>query len=150
MTFFTFVKIIFRRFFWYILIFCVILFAIIAGFFYKHPAYYLSPDVLAESEGKTLAKKVGEIVFLPQDEVPTVAKVSNPSLLKEQAFFIDAKIGDVVLIYTNAKKAILYDPTANKIVNMSTLNIGGINKPEETNIDLNTKNKKATSKDTQF
>ena len=145
MTFLTFLKIIFRRFFWYILIFCFIFLAIIIGFFYKHPSYYFSPDVIAESEGKTLAKKVGELVFLPQDEVPTVAKVSNPSLLKEQAFFNDAKVGDVVLIYTNAKKAILYDPVANKIVNMSTLSMGSIKKNDDPQIDLNKKDKKIYS-----
>jgi hypothetical protein len=141
MTFFTFIKIIFRRFFWYILIICIILLAVVVGFLYKHPAYYSSPDTIAESEGRTLVKRVGELAFLPPDEVPTVAKVSNPSLLREQAFFVDAKTGDVVLIYTNAKKAILYDPTANKIVNMSTLNIGSLNKAPETT---------TTNTDTQF
>ena len=29
-----------------------------------------------------------------------------------------------MIIYTNAKRAILYDPTANKIVEMAPLNIG--------------------------
>ncbi len=150
MTFFTFLKIIFRRFFWHILIFFVVVLAlIIAGYFFRGSIYYLNNDIVANSEGKELAKKVGELVFLPQDEVPTVAKVSNPDLLKDQAFFADAKVGDVVLIYTNAKKAVLYDPVANKIVNMSS--IGGLSKVEEPQINLNQNNKTIdSSKENQF
>ena len=68
------------------------------------------------------------MIVLPEDEIPTVATVSDPEKLKEQPFFSDAKKGDKVLIYANAKKAILYDPMANKIVTVAPINIG----PEDT------------------
>ena len=76
------------------------------------------------SEVQSIVNKVGKLMYLPTDEIPTVATVSDPSALKDQAFFVDAKVGDKVLIYTNAKKAILYDPRVNKIVTIAPLNIG--------------------------
>jgi hypothetical protein len=67
---------------------------------------------------------VGLLIVLPKNETPTIATVSDPSVLKNQAFFVDAKKGDKVLIYTNAKKAILYDPVIKKIINVAPVNTG--------------------------
>jgi hypothetical protein len=68
--------------------------------------------------------KVGQLMVLPSNESPTVATVVDPSLLSSQPFFANAKKGDVVLIYTSAKMAVLYDPTMNKIVNVAPITIG--------------------------
>jgi hypothetical protein len=67
---------------------------------------------------------VGKLIVLPTDEQPTLATVVDPSKLKNQPFFAQAQKGDQVLIYTNARKAILYSPTANKIVEVAPLIIG--------------------------
>lgn len=85
------------------------------------------------SEAKVLAKRVGELMFLPVDELPTIATVSDPEALKNQSFFVDAKKGDKVLIYSNARKAILYDPIANKIITIAPVNLSS----QENKNDLN-------------
>ncbi len=77
-----------------------------------------------ENEANSVIKRVGQLMVLPGDEEPTVATVTDLNALKGQPFFTGAKIGDKVLIYTNAKKAILYDPVANKIVNVAPINLG--------------------------
>jgi len=82
------------------------------------------PEAAARKEADAVIKMVGQLIVLPEDERPTVATVSDPELLKDQPFFARAKKGDKVLIYTNAKKAILYDPALNKIVEVVPLNIG--------------------------
>jgi len=82
------------------------------------------PEALAEEEVAQLVAKVGELIVLPSDELPTIATVAEPEKLKDQAFFANAKTGDRVLLYTNAKKAILYDPVAHKIVEVAPINIG--------------------------
>lgn len=83
-----------------------------------------NPQQAAQQEIEAIVKRVGELIILPEGETPTVATVTDPERLKSQAFFERAKTGYKVLIYTNAKKAILYDPANHKIVEVAPLNIG--------------------------
>ena len=87
------------------------------------------PQKVAQEEAKTLVTKVGKLIVLPEGEEPTVATVTDPNLLKDQPFFANAKAGDKVLIYTNARKAILYNPEENKIVEVAPVNIGAAATP---------------------
>ncbi len=84
----------------------------------------IDPQQAAAEETASLIKTVGKLIVLPQDETPTIATVTDPEPLKEQMFFANAKAGDKVLIYTGAKKAILYNPESNKIVEVAPVNIG--------------------------
>lgn len=111
-----------------ILVFFLVLIGILAGLLYKNNISSKNPDLLARDQTAILVEKVGKLVFLPVDETPTVATVSDPELLKNQPFFAEAKKGDQVLIYANARKAILYDPVANKIVNMAAIHTGDTDK----------------------
>lgn len=78
----------------------------------------------AQAEVKSLLAEVGKLIELPSGEDPTVATITDISKLKDQPFFAHAKNGDKVLIYTNAKKAILYDPNAHKVIDVAPVNIG--------------------------
>jgi uncharacterized membrane protein len=77
----------------------------------------------SSSEAKKLYQKVGKHFVLPTDELPTIATVTDPDKLQGQTFFAKAKKGDKVLIFTNAKEAILYDPVIDKVVTVAPLNI---------------------------
>ena len=63
-------------------------------------------------------------MVLPQNEEPTTATVSDTAKLKDQPFFKNAKNGDVVLIYTKAQIAILYDRKIDKIIAVAPINLG--------------------------
>jgi len=78
----------------------------------------------AQEEVKRLIMEVGKLIDLPVGEDPTVATITDIDKLKSQDFFKNAKNGDKVIIYTNAKKAILYDPSAHKIIDVAPVNIG--------------------------
>lgn len=82
------------------------------------------PQALAQKETEDLLKKVGKLVELPINETPTIATVTDKEKLQDQPFFSTAENGDKVLIFTEAKKAILYRPSINKIIEIAPVRIG--------------------------
>lgn len=76
------------------------------------------------NEVANLVYLVGKLIVLPTGEEPTIATVSDPTKLKDQLFFANAKIGDKVLIYQNALKAYLYSVSMNKLIEVAPINVG--------------------------
>lgn len=105
-----------------ILILLVVVLGAVAFYFYRQSTLGDAGTKESLAEAKSLVRKVGKLMVLPEGETPTIATVSDPEALRDQAFFVDSKVGDKVLIYSNAKKAILFDPSANKIINIAPLN----------------------------
>ena len=93
-------------------------------FFNQYQVLKQNLQAVTEKENSLLVAKLGQLIVLPKDEQPTIATVADPSKLKDQPFFANAKTGDKVFIYTNAKKAILYDEAANRIIEVAPINIG--------------------------
>lgn len=102
---------------------------LVAGYFYNElRVLKQDPQAVAAQEAADLVVKVGKLVVLPEGETPTVATVSDPEALKDQPFFSKAQAGDKVLIYAEAKRAILYSVTMNKVIDVAPLNIGAADK----------------------
>lgn len=99
------------------------LFSLLAVFFFYHKYWVNSPEKLAEREINQLVKSVARLIDLPADELPVVATVKNTDELKEQTFFSNAKIGYKILIYEKNKKAIMYNPESDKIVEVSHIGV---------------------------
>jgi hypothetical protein len=105
-------------------------------FFFELKNLKNNPNAYAESENKALVSALGQIILLPENEQPTIATVTDPKELADQAFFANAKVGYKVFVYTKAKKAILYDPVKHMIVEVGPVNItdgaegGGVSQPE--------------------
>ncbi len=71
---------------------------------------------VSQNEAKALKAQVSKLIQLPSEN-PTVATISDIKKLKDQPFFNGAKNGDKVLIFTEARKAIIYRESENKIIN---------------------------------
>ena len=103
--------------------------AVSSYYFYNEvSALKKDPNKVTREEAVDLVAQVSKLIVLPEEEIPTVATVADPEKLKDQPFFAKAKTGDKVLIYTNAKKALLYDVENNKIVEVAPINIGNSQK----------------------
>lgn len=85
---------------------------------------YRDPKVAVEEETKSTENEVAKVMILPQGEQPTVANISDVGKLKDKPFFANAHNGDVVLIYQQAKRAIIYRPSTKQIVEVATYNAG--------------------------
>lgn len=111
-----------------VLLVLVVLLIIVSavGFSYYKKSQNLTvdPNIAVQNEVTELVARVGKLIILPEGEVPTVATVNDPEKLKDQTFFSKAKVGDKVLFFTTAKKAYLYDPVANRILEIAPINLG--------------------------
>ena len=115
-----------------ILIILVVGFVILGGIvgyfaFYYYNQYNLlksNPQALTASQTKQVISEVSQLMQLPTDETPQVATVVNPSQVQENTPFKDTESGDVILIYVKARRAILYRPTTNKIIDVAPVIIG--------------------------
>jgi hypothetical protein len=72
---------------------------------------------------KKLLTELGKLMQLP-DEEPTIATVTDKAKLKDQPFFNKAENNDTVFIFTQAKRAILYRSSVNKIIDVAPINVG--------------------------
>lgn len=115
-----------------IIIISILLLLLVGGGLYYY-SYKTNPSALSKITGKTISdesdademtrivKEVKEIMLLP-DETPIFATVTDLQKVKDQTFFVNAALGDKVLIFMQAKKAILYRPSQRLIVEVGTVN----------------------------
>lgn len=98
--------------------------AVTAYFYFQVRTLEQNPDRINQERVAMLVNKVGKLIDLPQGEIPSAATISDPTPLANNPFFARAKAGHEVLFYTGARKAFLYDPAVNIIVEVATINLG--------------------------
>ncbi|MBU0546315.1 LytR C-terminal domain-containing protein [Patescibacteria group bacterium] len=115
----------------------LILFLIaVAGFAWSYNGYVQTRKELAllsdpnakeevsKKETEQLVESLKKLVVLPEDETPTVATITDAAAMaKEQPFYKDAHNGDKLLVYMQARKAYIYDPNRNILVNIGPIYI---------------------------
>jgi hypothetical protein len=83
--------------------------------------YKNDPNLIAINQNTELLSELKKIIDLPLDEEPNIVTILDMEKLKDQPFFAKAKVGDKVVIYVKSKKAILYDPSNKKILEIGPL-----------------------------
>lgn len=69
-----------------------------------------------------MVRAVEALMYLPE-ETPSVATVTDLAPLESQAFFAHAQVGDVLLMFPQARKAVLYRPATNKLIEVAPLTL---------------------------
>lgn len=102
----------------------ILIAVIVAGsiFFYTRSQKNTSAKNTSASEIESTVAAVAALIEIP-NETPTLATVSDIDKLKDQEFFTHAENGDKVLIFKNARKAILYRPFTNKIIEVGPIRV---------------------------
>lgn len=103
----------------------VILVSVPAVYFYRKYTQLAKSNTSATAgiDVKAITAKVGKLVDIPTDEDPTIASITDTSKLSGQYFYAKAKTGDLVILFAHAQRAILYDPKANKVLEMSQISL---------------------------
>ena len=81
------------------------------------------PKSSDDSSLKAVQDKVGRHLLLPSDEVPALITVTDKSKVSSK-FLESSENGDKVLVYEKYQRAIIYRPSADKIVDMRVISIG--------------------------
>jgi hypothetical protein len=77
---------------------------------------------VAQQEISEILDKVKKHIILPEDEQPSIAEIKDvENLKKDFAFYKDASNGDKLIIYENARKAIIYSSEKDLIVNVGPI-----------------------------
>jgi len=90
-------------------------------YFYQYQQVIKNPQIINQKEVDWLVSKVSQHYSLPQDETPSSATVLDADKLKDQLFFKNAQNGDKILLYMEAKKAILYRPSEDRVIEIMPL-----------------------------
>ncbi len=114
---------------WWALTVLVFVGLCIVGGYYGYPYVYKADMAAVNTRTQSEASeeiadtilRVSELIVLPEGEEPTIATVTDPEKLKDQAFFANAKPGHRVLLYTKARKAFLYDPVAHRLIEVAPI-----------------------------
>lgn len=81
------------------------------------------PDFASQEQASLILAKVGALIQLPQGETPTMATIDDAVAAKKaQPFLQNSANGDVLIIYPNAKIAILFRPSTDKLIAVGPVN----------------------------
>lgn len=70
-----------------------------------------------------VTSEVSKLFVVPSGQ-PTVALIQDKNKLSGQQFYNNAQNGDYLIVYADAKLALLYREKINKLINVGPINIG--------------------------
>jgi flagellar basal body-associated protein FliL len=77
---------------------------------------------IAKKDTDELLAKLKKLMIVPENEDPVVATVTDrDALAKDQPFYANASNGDRVIAFLKNRKAIIYNPAKNIIVNVGPI-----------------------------
>lgn len=110
------------------LIVLVVIIAMVPTYYFYHKSRVAeqqlnNPTIANKKAIDDIVSRVSRHIILPKDEQPTLASITDIDKVKEQPFFTNAQNGDKVLVYTQSRKAYLYRPGIDRLVEVAPLNV---------------------------
>jgi hypothetical protein len=92
----------------------IVVLLIIVGIYFGRK---VDPQKIEALNNQRLMQNVAHLIVVP-NETPIIATINQPDVLvKEQLFYAGSNVGDKLIIFPQAQKAIIYSPGRNVIVN---------------------------------
>lgn len=79
---------------------------------------------LTETQSREVKSRVEKLIKTPQEEPVMAVVTAADSLIKEQPFYQGVSNGDILLIYPQSGKAILFSATKNMLLNVGPVQVG--------------------------
>lgn len=101
----------------------------------QYEAIKKDPQILAKEETKELVAKLSKLVVLPENEEPILATITDKEKLTDQVVFAKTENGDKIIVYSGVKKAYIYRPSQNILVDVISINTNEnltVEKPKST------------------
>lgn len=80
-----------------------------------------NPAESAKRAEDQLIEDVKKVAVVPHDERPTIADVTDAEQLKDQPLFAHIENGDKVLLFTKARRQVIYRPSTKQVITLVTL-----------------------------
>lgn len=104
-----------------ILVIVLVIFLVIFLIFENRNLKHSREESSSSDEIESVLESLGAHMLLPINETPTLATVTDSTALRSEPFFSKSKNGDKVVVYQDAKKAILYRPDLDIIIEVAPL-----------------------------
>lgn len=78
------------------------------------------PAAAAKLQKQQVLEAVRAVIELPQEE-PTILTISDKDKLADQRFFSQSQNGDIVLVFPQAQKAVLWRPSTRRVINVGPI-----------------------------
>jgi hypothetical protein len=77
---------------------------------------------LSEEQIGDLLGRISRLIQLPEEKNPLIATINDAAALRaEQAFYRDAENGDQLVIFAERAMAVIYRPSADKLINVGPI-----------------------------
>lgn len=92
----------------------ILLLVTVGAVFYGRTSSKISTDELAKKEAVEVKKMLSKHLVLPEGEEPDIRKIHKKL---EDPFFVNAEIGDYLIIFYKSRIAYTYSPSQDLITN---------------------------------
>lgn len=87
----------------------------------QQPTPTKEPPKDNRAELDVILSEIRTVMLLTESETPTLVTVTEAEKMRSQSFFKNVENGDKVIIYENAKKAILWRPSTKMIIEVGAV-----------------------------
>lgn len=91
---------------------------------------------LTPAQTSIVKERIAKLIVPPQEEPVMAVVTAADSLIKEQAFYQGVSNGDILLIYPQAGKAILYSTQRDRLLNVGPVQVGQDTKKTSTSAPI--------------